>query len=162
MTSLYGRWFSSKHVGMSMLGMSALAILSLIDMSRVCSVPCLDTNRTWREDARIWICGAVIIIFVLKDISAGGFGGADSRRYYQASLTILWCSRCINWLRMGGRDRICITGLIFASQAWSLHHRINSARPRKEWVDMRASYFVRSILHHRRYKLLRSSLALRL
>ena len=150
MISLYGRRFSLSHVGTSMSGMSALAILSLIDMSRVCSVPCLDTNRTGREEVRIWICGAVIIIFILKDRSTGGVGGAERRRYDQASLTILWCSRCINWLQMGGRDHICNTGLLFASQALSLHHRINRARPRKEWVDMRARYFTRSILHHRR------------
>ena len=160
MTSFYGRRFSSNHVGMSMSGMSALAILSLIVMSRVCSVSCLDTIRTWRGEVRIWICGAVIIIFVLKDRSAGGVGGAEIIRYDQDSLTILWCSRCIYWLRTGGHNHICITGLLFASQAWSLHHRINHARPRKEWVHMRARYFTRSLLHHRRYKLLRSSLAL--
>ena len=162
MTSLYGRRFRSNHVGMLISGMSALAILSLIDMSRVCSVPCLDTNRTWREEARIWICGAIIIIFVLEDISAGGSGGAESRRYYHDRLAILWCSRCINWLQMGGRDHICITWLIFASQAWYLHHRIDRACPRKECVDRRASYLEQSRLHQSRYKLLHSSLALRL
>ena len=104
--------------------MSALAVLSLLEMSRVCSAPCLDTNRTWREEVRIWICGAVIIIFVLKDRSEGGVGGAESRRYDHARLAILWCRRCINWLRMGGRDRICITCLLFSSQACSLNHRL--------------------------------------
>ena len=52
-TSLYGRRCSSNHVGMSMSGMLSLAVLSLLDMSRVCSVPCLDTNKTWREEVRI-------------------------------------------------------------------------------------------------------------
>ena len=52
--------------------------------------------------------------------------------------------------------------ITFASQACSLHHRIDRARPRKEWVDRRARYFARSSLHHRRYKSLRISLALRL
>ena len=46
MTSLYGRWCSYNHVGMSILGMSELAVLSLLHMSHVCSVPCLDTNQT--------------------------------------------------------------------------------------------------------------------
>ena len=40
-------------------------------------------------------------------------------------------SKCINWLLMGGHDHICITCLLFTSQAWSLHHRIDRARPRK-------------------------------
>ena len=162
MTSFYGRRCSLNHIGMLVSGMSALAVLSLLDMYRVCSVPCLDTNKTWREEVRIWICGAVIIIFVLEDRSTGGVGGAESRRYDQARLAILWCSICINWLQMGRRDRIFITGLLFASQAWSLHHRIDRARPQKEWVDGRARYFARSRLHHRCYKLLRISLALRL
>ena len=52
--------------------------------------------------------------------------------------------------------------ITFASQACSLHHRIDRARPRKEWMDRRARYFARSRLHHRRYNLLYSSLALRL
>ena len=46
MTSFYGRRCRLNHVGMSMSGMSALAVLSLLGMSRVCSVPCLETNQT--------------------------------------------------------------------------------------------------------------------
>ena len=52
--------------------------------------------------------------------------------------------------------------IAFASQACYLHHRIDHTRPRKEWVDRRESYFAQSRLHQRRYKLLHSSLALRL
>ena len=44
MTSLFGRRCSLNHIRMSMSGMSALAILYLLEMSRVCSVLCLDTN----------------------------------------------------------------------------------------------------------------------
>ena len=40
--------------------------------------------------------------------------------------------------------------IAFASQDCSLHHSIDRARPRKEWVDGRARYFALSRLHHRR------------
>ena len=52
--------------------------------------------------------------------------------------------------------------ITFSSQDFSLHHSIDLARPRKEWLDRRARYFARLLFHHRRYKLLCSSLALRL
>ena len=118
-TSLYGRRCSSNHLGMSMSGMSTLSVLSLLDMSRVCSMPCFDTNQNLKGEVRIWICRALIIIFVLEDRLSGGGDGAESRRYDHARLEILWCSRCINWLLMGCRNRIFITCLLFTSQAWS-------------------------------------------
>ena len=52
--------------------------------------------------------------------------------------------------------------IAFASQACSLHHRIDRACPQKEWVDRIERYFAHSRLHQRRYKLLHSSLAIHL
>ena len=101
-------------------------------------------------------------------IGSGGWWGREQKVLSRSARNTMM--QQIHQLITNGRSRshlhhrlaLCMTGLLFASQACYLHHRIDRARPRKEWVDMRASCFARSRLHHRRYKLLRSSLALRL
>ena len=77
----------------------------------------------------------------------------DASIDYEWAVAVAFVSKACS---LHHRLDICITGLLF------FHHRIDPTRLRKEWVDRRASCFVRSRLHHRRYKLLRSSLALRL
>ena len=142
MTSLYGRRCSSNHVGMLMSGMLALAVLSLLDMSRVCSVPCHDTNLTWMEEVRIWICGEVIIIFVIEDRSeGGGWWGREQKVWSSSSRNIMM--QQMHQLITNGRSRLyfhhrlalCITGFlvrVHGKNGWRGEQAVSRSRAKPD------------------------------